>query len=102
MIRLRAQRDGPQYSALQRVVCDLAVFAPWIVVAWIITTAQHQPATAAAAWAIFIVPSVAIVTVRKHAIRLLASYEDQSNWLDLHQHQIAEIKKNHGLRDRWE
>jgi len=99
--KLRGNTDKVQYSPQQRLLCDLCLFAPWLIAGSILYANTGAAASALLAWGLLIVPCTAIMSVGKHELRLLVVFADQSLWLDLHSADISAIATNQSLPDRW-
>lgn len=98
---LRASYEDPQYSPLQRLLADLGLVLPWIVASSLATWNQGADPERILLWGVFLLPGVAIMSVRKHEVRLLTAYRDQCVWLDLHADRIKVIAKELRLPDAW-
>jgi hypothetical protein len=97
-----ARRKGyVQYSPVQRLVADVSLFAPWFVFASVAHVGRESQAASIVAWVLLAVLATTIMSLRKHEERLLAAYEDQSLWLDLHEGELKKIKETRALPDQW-
>jgi hypothetical protein len=98
-----ARRKGyVQYSPIQRLIADVSLFAPWLVFASVAHVGRESPAASIAAWVLLAGLATTIMSLRKHEERLLAAYEDQSLWLDLHEEDLKRIKETKALPDSWD
>lgn len=99
--RLRADCTDAQYSVFQRLLADIALFGPWLVGAALAGANQGRAATHMFAWALLVVPATAIMSIRKHEIRLLNVFQDQCLWLELNTDRLARLRTSGRLSD-WE
>ncbi len=99
---LGAHRGRAQYAAVQRLLFDLFLILPWLIGAtWTNVLLDRDPATVLA-WALLILPPVAVMSFRKHEERLLGIYREQTVWLEAHSEDIRMIRDSRLLPDRWE
>lgn len=89
-----------QYTQLQRGLMDLALFVPPLVAGAAAAQNQGRPAMMVLAWAILAAPAALIMGVRKHEQRLLASYNDQVNWLRINEQNIKRLAED-GPGEQW-
>jgi hypothetical protein len=98
---LGAHSPYVQYTPIQRLICDLALFAPWLVMSSVAHQGRVAPVASVLAWGTLAGLSTAIMSLRKHEQRQLQTYEGQSLWLDLHLDDIRRIGRDLRLPDQW-
>jgi len=98
---LRAGVGAVQYAPLERLLADVCLFLPWLIGAGVLYGNLGASSSALLTWGIFILPCTAIMGIRKHELRLLATYGDQVLWLELHAKEITAIRNTGQLPDTW-
>lgn len=101
LTRLGAVAQTVQYGPIGRLLSDVCLFFPWLIGGSVLYANVGASPVALLSWGAMIIPCTAIMAVRKHEIRLLASYGDQTLWLELHAPDIAAIRRRGTLPDRW-
>jgi hypothetical protein len=101
LARLGARRNDVQYGPLQRLAGDVGLATPWLVTSTVLHANQGGGVLGVLCWGAMAVVATTIMSVRKHEVRLLASYENQSVWLDLHAVELANLRQTGRLPDRW-
>jgi hypothetical protein len=101
LARLGGRADAVQYLPLQRLLCDARLFIPWLLGAAVLSERIGASGAALLSWGIMVLPCTAIMGIRKHEVRLLASFGDQALWLELHADDITTIRDTRKLPDSW-
>jgi hypothetical protein len=99
--RLGASVGAVQYAPLERLLSDVSLFVPWLLGAAVLYEILGASSVSLLSWGILILPCTAIMGIRKHELRLLSSYGDQTLWLELHAKEVETIKNGGGLPDEW-
>lgn len=74
---------------------------PWLLGAAVLYENLGASSAALLSWGILILPCTAIMGIRKHELRLLSSYGDQTLWLEMHAKEVETIKNGGELPDEW-
>lgn len=101
MLKLGVDHHEPNFWPVQRTIADIVFFAPWIAAASITIALSGAHKETVLLWALLILPCSLIAAVRKHEIRLLATYREQSNWLEHHSADVKTIASTGKLPDQW-
>ncbi|MFC7489423.1 MULTISPECIES: hypothetical protein [unclassified Knoellia] len=100
--RLRCP-DSPetQFIPAQRALVDAALMAPAMIAATNLTIEQGRSANAVLWWALLLGIGTFIVVSRKHEVRLLNSFRDQSTWLSWNRKKIEMRAQDLAPDDAW-
>lgn len=90
-----------QFAPAQRAGVDLALIASSLLGAATLTIEQGRSPWALVLWGGFAAVATLIVVTRKHEVRLLNSYADQSTWLELNRGKIEAMARDASTQSTW-
>lgn len=101
MLKTGIDHHEPNFWPIQRTVADIVFFLPWLGASSVALARMGRPSQSVILWALLILPCSLIASVRKHETRLLATYREQSNWLEHHSSEIRRIASTGQLPEHW-
>lgn len=102
MRRLGVNTTSVQFTTAQRLFADASLLIPALAFgvgsALLLDWSPYQ----IVAWGILVFPCTAIMSLRKHELRILNIYREQSVWLDLNRSRIDSINQTGELPTSWD
>jgi hypothetical protein len=93
--------ERTQFAPAQRAGVDLALIVASLLGAATLTAEQGRSPWALLLWGGFAAVATLIVVTRKHEVRLLNSYADQSTWLELNRGKIDAMARDASTQTTW-